>query len=73
MPECYKASQRLAKRLLDHGSNGLIYPSVRHKSGICVVCFRPALVYRPRQGARYELQFTLEGEDYKMVVRPIRS
>lgn len=72
VPQCYGASQRLAKRLLDHGSNGLIYPSVRHKGGVCVVCFRPALVYRPRQGARYELQLTMDGEGYKTVVRPIR-
>jgi len=72
VPQCYGISQKLAKRLLDHGSNGVIYPSVRHKGGICVVCFRPALVYRPRPGARYELQLTLEGKHYKTVVRPIR-
>lgn len=72
VPRCYGASQKLAKRLLDHGSNGVIYPSVRHKGGICVVCFRPALVYRPRPGARYELQLTLESDEYKTVVRPIR-
>lgn len=69
VPQCYAASQRLAARLLDQCSNGLIYPSVRRAGGTCVVCFRPALVYRPRQAGRYQLQLKLQGDAYKTTVR----
>ena len=71
VPQCYAAPQRLARQLLEQGSNGLVYPSVRRKGGHCVVCFRPALVYRPRPGGRYELQLTLQGTAYKTTVRTL--
>ena len=72
VPQCYAASQQLASNLLDQGSNGLIYPSVRREGSLCVVCFRPALVYRPRQAGRYQLQLKLEGKAYTTTVRPVR-
>jgi hypothetical protein len=55
VPQCYAAGQALAKMLLDDGSNGIIYPSVRNLGGTCVACFRPALVYNPRRGRKYQL------------------
>jgi len=54
IPECYADSQRLAADLLERGSNGVVYPSVRRAGGTCVACFRPALVYRVRRAARME-------------------
>jgi len=72
VPQCYAASQSMARQLLDQRSNGLVYPSVRREGGLSVVCFRPALVYRPRPAGRYELQLTLEGDTYKTTVRPVR-
>jgi RES domain-containing protein len=56
VPECYREPQRLAETLLSRQSNGILYPSVRRKSGTCLVCFRPALVYRVRRKARYEMR-----------------
>lgn len=56
IPECYAAPQQLAAELLAGQSNGIIYPSVRHREGTCVVCFRPTLVYNVRLDARYELR-----------------
>lgn len=56
IPECYAKSQRLAADLIAHGSNGIIYPSVRRSGGTCLVCFRPALVYHVRRGARLEFR-----------------
>lgn len=50
IPEVYRESQALAVRLLFAGANGIVYPSVRHRSGSCVACFRPALVFHPRPG-----------------------
>jgi hypothetical protein len=52
-PESYLASQDLAQQLLDAGSLGVIYPSVRRKGGTCVACFRPALVMNVRKAATY--------------------
>ena len=48
-PDDYSASQVLTRRLLDAGSNGVVYRSVRDPGGECLACFRPALV---RQRAR---------------------
>ena len=53
----YAASQRLAKELLDKGSAGLVYPSVRHRGGTCIACFRPALVSHVRKGAAISITF----------------
>jgi RES domain-containing protein len=58
-PASYVASQRLAARLLDAGSMGIIYPSVRHPGGTNLACFRPALVGNVRKGQAYRL--TWEG------------
>jgi hypothetical protein len=43
-PSSYYASQGLAMALLAAGSLGIVYPSVRAPGGICLACFRPALV-----------------------------
>lgn len=57
-PASYAASQRLARDLLDRGSAGLIYPSVRRRGGTCLACFRPALVVNVRKGWMVTLQFS---------------
>lgn len=54
----YVASQSLAERLLDTGSLGVVYPSVRRPGGTCVACFRPALVMNVRRGAAYTFRWT---------------
>ena len=58
-PDSYGASQALAETLLETGSSGIVYPSVRRKGGVCLACFRPALVGNVRQRARY--RFTWAG------------
>lgn len=60
VPECYAEGQALARLLLGKGANGIIYPSVRDEEGLCIVCFRPALVYRPRLAESYTLTISLE-------------
>jgi hypothetical protein len=56
-PGSYAASQQLARELLEAGSGGVIYPSVRHKAGTCIACFRPALVNNVRKGPRVSITF----------------
>jgi hypothetical protein len=56
-PSSYTASQRLARELLEAGSGGVVYPSVRHKAGTCIACFRPALVNNVRKGPRVSITF----------------
>lgn len=48
-PDSYAASQMLARTLREQGSNGLVYPSVRHTGGACIAAFRPRAVGIPRQ------------------------
>jgi len=56
-PADYSASQRTARDLLEHGSNGIVYRSVRHAGGECLACFRPALVRNVRVGGHYEYRW----------------
>ena len=57
-PDSYVASQTLADRLLEAGSAGIIYPSVRHSGGTCIACFRPAIVAHVRKFKRLRLLWT---------------
>ena len=53
--DSYVASQALAADLLESGSMGIIYPSVRRPEGTNLACFRPALVGNVRKGHAYRL------------------
>lgn len=46
----YTASQALARTLLQNGSDGIIYPSVRKEGGECIAAFYPDCVDIPIQG-----------------------
>lgn len=54
-PDSYVASQALAEGLLQEGSLGIVYPSVRRARGTCLACFRPTLVTNVRRGRRWRL------------------
>jgi hypothetical protein len=66
-PASYGASQRLAAELLNKGSAGIVYPSVRHPGGTCIACFRPALVGNVRQGEK--ITFTFQDASHPPKVR----
>lgn len=46
-PESYTLSQMYGRQLRDFKSWGLVYNSVRHKSGTCLAIFRPPAVSLP--------------------------
>jgi RES domain-containing protein len=73
VPQCYLQSQLLARQLLAQKSNGILYPSVRHKGGICLACFRPALVYQPRRAQRYEIRLRAVRDVYETAVRIVAA
>jgi hypothetical protein len=56
-PNSYSDSQQLAGALLEAGSAGIVYPSVRHLTGTCIACFRPALVNNVRKGCQVSVIF----------------
>jgi len=56
-PDTYSMSQSLGLNLLTSGSAGIVYPSVRHKEGVCIVCFRPPLVLNVREGPKVTFTF----------------
>lgn len=60
-PNSYRASQALAEALLDAGSAGIAYPSVRC-AGDCLACFRPALVGNVRKGQGWMLRW--DGQEF---------
>lgn len=71
VPQCYAESQRMARRLLEMQSNGLLYDSVRRKGSRCLVCFRPALVYNVRRAERVEISFRATDAGYEHAVRTV--
>jgi len=56
-PTDYVPSQGLAAQLLNAGSSGIVYPSVRRPNGTCIVSFRPVLVHNVRKGNTVRLTF----------------
>jgi RES domain len=57
-PDSYVASQALAESLLEAGSLGIVYPSVRCEGGTCLACFRPALVTNVRKDRTWQFTWT---------------
>jgi hypothetical protein len=51
----YPLGNALADGARAAGVNGIIYPSVRHAGGTCIVALRPAAVQSVRQGAVYRM------------------
>jgi len=68
-PDSYATSQKLAGELLDKGSAGVVFPSVRHSGGTCIACFRPALVNNVRKGGQVSMEF--ENALATPAIRPI--
>ena len=64
-PEIYAASQMLAASLRAAGSNGIVYPSVRHAQGECVGLFYPDCAANPLQGRH--LAYHWDGERVDLV------
>ena len=59
-PTASSLTQELAQLLLDQGSLGLVYPSIRHPTGACLACFRPAVLSYVRKSPGF--RFTWAGE-----------
>jgi hypothetical protein len=57
-PISYVRSQLLAAELMELGSLGIVYPSVRRDGGTCIACFRPSVVANVRKSERYKLIWT---------------
>lgn len=58
----YPIGNRVAEVARAQGLNGIIYPSVRHAGGTCIVALRPAAVQSVRQGAVYRMVWTGQPE-----------
>ena len=66
-PDSYAVSQPFGRDLLERGSNGIVYRSVRHEGGECLACFRPKLVLNVRVAAHFEYRW--EGTPKPVVTR----
>ena len=56
-PESYAAPQALGRQLRAGGSNGIVYPSVRHAGGECLAAFWPDVVTIPVQTRHIALKW----------------
>jgi len=52
--DSYAASQAVAKKIRDTASNGIVYPSVRHKDGSCVAALKTGILKNCRHSAYLE-------------------
>jgi RES domain-containing protein len=66
-PTSYVSSQTLAEKLLERGSAGIIYPSVRRPRGTCLACFDPRRVVNVRRAGCF--RFTWRGKPVPRIVR----
>ena len=66
-PASYIASQALAEKLLESGSAGVVYPSVRRARGTCLACFDPKRVANVRRAGRF--RFSWRGKPAPHIVR----
>ena len=57
-PGDYGPTQKLSARLLEAGSNGVVYRSVRDAGSECMACFRPRLVGNVRPDAHFEYRWS---------------
>lgn len=64
-PDSYKASQGLAMGLKAGGSDGVVYPSIRHPGGECVGLLYPDCASEPVQGRH--LDYHWDGERVDLV------
>jgi hypothetical protein len=64
-PDSYQASHELAKILRRAGSDGVVYPSIRHPGGECVGLFYPDCASAPVQGRH--LDYHWDGERVDLV------
>ncbi|MCK8462358.1 RES family NAD+ phosphorylase [Aliiroseovarius sp. S1339] len=62
----YPRGQALANKLRAEGHRGLVYPSVRHPGGTCLVAFDPAAVQNVRPGAKWEITWS-GSPDYDVI------
>lgn len=70
-PHSYTASQTLAKRLHEAGSNGIVYDSVRHEGGTCVAAFYPDVVAPCVQAGHYLYRWNGERIDAVLEVAEV--
>ncbi|WP_105433061.1 RES family NAD+ phosphorylase [Neorhizobium sp. T6_25] len=61
----YPQGQVLAERLRRDGHDGLIYPSVRHDQGRCLVAFEPTAIRNVRPGASWDIVWS-GSEEYDL-------
>lgn len=56
-PDDYGAGRALGRQLREAGSWGVIYPSVRHRGGLCAGLFRPRALKPAREAAHIALHW----------------
>ena len=56
-PDDHAESQELGMALFRGGANGIVYDSVRHKGGECLVSYRPRLVTNVRTAGHFEYRW----------------
>lgn len=62
-PDSYAASQGLAATLRAAGSDGIVYPSIRHRGGQCAALFYPDGAFEPVQGRHLDYHWDGTGVD----------
>ncbi|KZL25964.1 RES family NAD+ phosphorylase [Pseudovibrio sp. WM33] len=62
-PDDYSASQVFARKLLEDGGEGILYPSVRDQGGLCIAAFYPDVVEAPLQARHFSYHWSGQAID----------
>ena len=62
-PDDYSFPQSLGRQLKDEGARGIVYPSVRHLSGVCLAAFSTRLLKNCGHAAYLEYNWNGQGID----------
>ena len=62
-PDDYAEAQKLANALREHGSEGIVYPSLRHPGGECAGLFYPDLATKLVRGRHLDYHWNGIGVD----------
>lgn len=71
-PDSYARSQVFGEKIRATAIAGIVYDSVRHEGGTCMVMYRPRMVAPVKQGVHLEYRWTGHAEPTVVQITPMR-
>ncbi|MEO7996234.1 MAG: RES family NAD+ phosphorylase [Gemmatimonadaceae bacterium] len=72
LPDSYVKSQAFGEQIRATATAGIVYDSVRHSGGTCLVMYRPKMVAPVKQGVHLEYRWMGSAEPAVVQITPMR-